>query len=78
MESATILTPPSTGLSRILPQSEPNIPEGPEYEKISKFAYVVRFSLPIGFLPNGLITGSHARSPCLLQDVDHKMMSDVD
>ena len=30
MKSATILTPPSTGSSF---QSEPNIPEGPEFEK---------------------------------------------
>ena len=31
MESATFLMPPSFGLSDI----QPNIPEGPEYEKIS-------------------------------------------
>ena len=35
MESATILTPPSTILSGICFPPEPNIPEGPEYEKIS-------------------------------------------
>ena len=35
MENATILKHPSTVLSGILPLSEPNIPEGPEYEKIS-------------------------------------------
>ena len=35
MRGATILTPPSTGFSGILLFSEPNIPEGPEYEKIS-------------------------------------------
>ena len=33
MERATILTPPSAGLGDILFSSEPNIPEGPEYEK---------------------------------------------
>ena len=33
MESATILMPTSTGLSGIGLPSEPNIPEGPEYEK---------------------------------------------
>ena len=31
MESVTILTPPSKGLSGI----EPNIPKGPDYEKIN-------------------------------------------
>ena len=35
MKSATILMPSSTGLSGILLSPEPNIPEGPEYEKIS-------------------------------------------
>ena len=35
MEKATILKPPSTGLSGILLSPEPNIPEGPKYEKIS-------------------------------------------
>ena len=35
MESATILTSPSTSLSGVLLSSEPNIPEGPEYEIIS-------------------------------------------
>ena len=35
MESATMLIPPSTSLSGISSPSEPNIPEGPEYEKIS-------------------------------------------
>ena len=34
MESATILTPPSTGLSGILFPSEHSIPEGPYHEKI--------------------------------------------
>ena len=33
MESATILTPPNTDLYGICFPSEPNIPEGPEYEK---------------------------------------------
>ena len=33
MESATILTPPSTSLSGILLSSDPNIPKGPEFEK---------------------------------------------
>ena len=32
MESATILMPPSTGLSCFCFLLEPNIPEGPEYE----------------------------------------------
>ena len=36
MESVTILRPPSTGLSSILlSASEPDIPEGPDYEKLS-------------------------------------------
>ena len=35
MERATIHTSPSTSLSGILLLSEPNIPEAPEYEKIS-------------------------------------------
>ena len=33
MESATVFTPPSTALSGFYFPSEPNIPEGPEYEK---------------------------------------------
>ena len=33
MEKATILTPPSIDLSSFCFQLEPNIPEGPEYEK---------------------------------------------
>ena len=33
MESATILTPPSTGLICILLSIRTHIPEGPEYEK---------------------------------------------
>ena len=35
MDGARIITPPSTGLSSILLPLESNIPEGPEYEKIS-------------------------------------------
>ena len=35
MESTTILTPPSTGLSGIL--LSVNIPEAPEYEKYQHF-----------------------------------------
>ena len=35
MESATILMHPSTALAVFCFPSEPNIPEGPEYEKIS-------------------------------------------
>ena len=35
MESATILMPPSTGLTLFCFSSEPNIPEGLEYENIS-------------------------------------------
>ena len=31
MESATIITPPSNGLTGFSP--EPNFPEGPEYKK---------------------------------------------
>ena len=33
MENATILSPPSTRLSCIQLPFEPDIPEGPEYEK---------------------------------------------
>ena len=58
MEIATIITSPSTGLSGILLSSEPNIPEGPEYEKISTLYQVVFYfqterisiSLVYGFL----------------------------
>ena len=35
MESSTILTPPSMGLSGSWFLTESNIPKGPEYEKIS-------------------------------------------
>ena len=35
MESSTILTPPSIGLSGSWFLTESNIPKGPEYEKIS-------------------------------------------
>ena len=37
MESATILTPPGTGLSSILLSSEPNISEGLQYEKYQHY-----------------------------------------
>ena len=41
MERSTILTPPSTGLSEFCFPSEPNIPEGPEYEKISTLFHIM-------------------------------------
>ena len=44
MESATTLTPPSTGL--ICFSSEPNIPEGPEYGKYQHYIDVRGEALP--------------------------------
>ena len=44
MESATVLKPHSTGLMVFCFPSEPNIPEGPEYEKISTLYVVLIFS----------------------------------
>ena len=47
MESATILTPTSTGLNGILLiPSEPNIPEGPKYEKYEPYINVRGEVLP--------------------------------
>ena len=44
MEIATIITPHSTSLSGILLPSEPNIHEGPEYEKSNKISRHVLLS----------------------------------
>ena len=47
MEIATIITPHNTSLSGILLPSEPNIHEGPEYEKIAtKYQDIFYFQTP--------------------------------
>ena len=50
MDSATMLTLPSTCLSGILLSSEPNIPDGPEYENqdlASVFIVLIRWLLSL-------------------------------
>ena len=45
MDSATMLTLPSTCLSGILLSSEPNIPDGPEYENQDLARMFIRWLL---------------------------------
>ena len=49
MESATILTPRSTGLSGILLSLESNIPGGPEYEQVAQWATIAHLGASIMF-----------------------------